>query len=347
MKRVLVLTVGLCLLTATAFAQPLKQITINYGVTQFIISTAAIFSIPKAMGFWQQEGLDVTPQGADGAGPALQQLIAGRVQMTFTGLPSAMELINKGAPLRIVASAYADNLFYPVVLADSPIHSIAEFKDKTIGVTALASTNTIWMKAIAKAYGLDPNRDIRLVGVGSGAAPLQALLSQRLDVLQLFEAEYDNDEGQGVHFRRFNDLPVLKELSFVQGLIVNTETLQKDPQVIAGLLRGMAKAADWVNAHPADAVRLHWRVFPMIKPQGQDETTALQHAEAVLKKQISHYTAPFGATTTQKILLARDTLAEFGALTKKLDADAYYTDAFVKPANDFDRNAVAALPPKD
>ena len=279
MKRLLGLLTGLSLLAATASAQPLKSVTINYGVTQFIISTAAIFSIPKAMGFWQQEGLDVTPQGADGAGPALQQLIAGRVQMTFTGLPSAMELINKGAPLKIVASAYADNLFYPVVPSDSPIHSIPDFKDKTIGVTALASTNTIWMKAIAKSYGLDPNRDIKLVGVGSGAAPLQALLSHRLDALQLFEAEYDNDEGQGVQFRRFNDLPLLKDLSFVQGLIVNTESLQKDPQVVAGLLRGMAKAAVWASAHPADAVRLHWRIFPMTKPQGQDELAALQHAE--------------------------------------------------------------------
>ncbi len=347
MKRILGLLTGICLLATSASAQPLKAVTINYGVTQFLISTAAIFSVPKAMGFWQQEGLDVTPQGADGAGPALQQLIAGRVQMTFTGLPSAMELINKGAPLKIVASAYADNLFYPVVLSDSPIHSIPEFKDKTIGVTALASTNTIWMKAIAKAYGLDPDRDIKLVGVGSGAAPLQALLSHRLDALQLFEAEYDNDEGHGVHFRRFNDLPVLKDLSFVQGLIVNTETLQKDPQMIVGLLRGMAKAAVWAKAHPADAVRLHWRIFPMTKPQGQNEAAALQHAESVLKKQLSHYTAPFGATTTQKIVLARDTLAEFGALTKRLQPDAYYTDAFVKPANDFDHNAVAALPPKD
>lgn len=344
MKRLITLGLAICLALPAA-AQPRQEVTINYGVTHFLVSTAAVFSIPRAMGFWQQEGLDVTAQGADGAGPALQQLIAGRVQMTLTGLPSAMELINKGAPIKIVASAYADNVFYPVVLDSSPIRTIKDLKDKTIGVTALASTNTIWIKAIVKEYGLDPNRDIHLVGVGGGAAPLQALLSHRLDALQLFEAEYDNDEGQGVHFRRFNDLPVLKTLSFVQGLMVNTDELRDHPKVVLGLLRGIAKAAIWSKAHVADAVRLHWKLFPMTKPQGQDEATAVAHAVEVLKKQLGHYTDPFGYAETAKIIAARDALFEFGGLSKKLAPDAYYTDALIKQANDFDHAAIAALPP--
>jgi NitT/TauT family transport system substrate-binding protein len=332
------------LMGSYAKAQPPTPVTINYGVAQFIVSTAAVFSIPRAMGFWQEEGLDVSEQGADGAGPALQQLIAGRVSMTLTGIPSAMELINKGGPIKIVASAYAENVFYPVVLADSPIHSIQDFKNKTIGVTAIASTNTIWMKAIAKAYGLNPDRDLKLIGVGSGAAPVQALLSHRLDALQLFEAEYDVDEGPTVQFRRFNDLPVLKDLSFVQGLIVNQADLQSRPKLIVGLLRGIAKAAVWARAHPEEAVRLHWKIFPLTKPQGQDEAAALARATLVLSKQLARYTQPFGGADSAKIAATRDALFEFGGLTKKMEPDDYFTAALIAQANDFDPVAVAALP---
>jgi NitT/TauT family transport system substrate-binding protein len=346
-KQLLALAFGLCMATVGARAEQLTPVTINYGVAQFIVSTAAVFSIPRAMGFWQEEGLDVTAQGADGAGPALQQLIAGRVSMTLTGLPSAMELINKGAPIKIVASAYADNVFYPVVLADSPIRTIQDFKDKTIGVTALASTNTIWMKAIARTYGLNPDRDLRLVGVGSGAAPLQALMSHRLNALQLFEAEYDADEGPNVRFRRFNDLPVLKDLSFVQGLMVNTADIQLHPKLVVGLLRGIAKAAVWASAHPEDAVRMHWKVFPLTKPQGQDEAIAVAHAALVLKKQLDHYTRPFGAANPAKVIATRDVLSDFGGLTKKLEPNDYYTAAFIAEANDFDATAIAALPPRE
>jgi NitT/TauT family transport system substrate-binding protein len=344
MRRYQFLALALCLMTSAARAQTTRPVAINYGVSQFIVSTAAVFSVPKAMGFWQQEGLDVSPQGADGAGVALQQLIAGRVRMTLTGIPAAMELINKGAPIRIAASAYADNVFYPVVLEDSPIRTIQDFKDKTVGVTALASTNTIWIKAIVKGYGLNPDRDLKLVGVGSGAAPLQALTSHRLDALQLFEAEYDAAEAQGVRLRRFNTLPALKDLSFVQGLMVNEDDLKDDPKLVIGLLRGVAKAAVWSGTHIEDAVRLHWKIFPLTKPQGIDEATALANAAVVLRKQLSHYTRPFGVTTTEKILASRDALFEFGGLTKKLEPGAYYTDALLAQVNDFDHAAVAALP---
>jgi len=344
MKRLAGFVLGLCLAAGSAAAQ--TQIAINYGVAQFLVSTAAIFSIPKAMGFWQEEGLDVSPQAADGSGPALQQLIVGRVRMTLTGLPAAMELINKGAPIKIVASAYSSNVFYPVVLADSPIRSIADFKSKTIGVPSLASNNAIWIKAIAKAYGLNPDRDIQLVAVGSGAASLQALQSHRLDGLQSFEAEYDAFEGQGAKFYRFNDLPVLKDLSFVQGLMVNQADLQDQPRMVVGLLRGMAKAAVWSRAHLQDAVRLHWKTFPLTKPQGQDEAVVLSRAVEVLRKQLDHYTQPFGVVAPDRVIAARDALFEFGGLTKKLDPGAYFTDALLAQVNDFDPAAVAALPPR-
>jgi NitT/TauT family transport system substrate-binding protein len=344
MRRLAGLVLSLCLAAGSAAAQ--TQVTINYGVAQFLVSTAAIFSIPKAMGFWQQEGLDVSPQAADGSGSALQQLIVGRVRMTLTGLPAAMELINKGAPIKIVASAYATNVFYPVVLEDSPIRSIADFKGKTIGVPALASNNSIWIKTIVKSYGLNPDRDIQLVAVGSGAASLQSLQSHRIDGLQSFGAEYDAFEGQGVHFRRFNDLPELKDLSFVQGLMVNQDDLRDHPAVLVGLLRGMAKAAVWSRAHLEDAVRLHWKTFPLTKPQGQDEAVALSRAIEVLRKQLAVYTFPFGVASTEKVITARDALFEFGGLTKKQDPDVYYTDQLLKQANDFDAAAIEALPPR-
>ena len=69
MKRLAGFVLLLCLAAGSAVAQ--TQLAINYGVAQFLVSTAAIFSIPKAMGSWQQEGLDVSPQAADGSGPAL------------------------------------------------------------------------------------------------------------------------------------------------------------------------------------------------------------------------------------------------------------------------------------
>ncbi len=330
-----------------ARAADMRSLSVNYGVPQIPISTAPIFSVPRRLGLWPEAGLDVTPQGAQGAGPALQQLIAGQVMLTFTGLPAAMELINKGAPIKVVASVYGRNVFYPVVLANSPITEIAGLKGKTIGVTGIASTNAQWIRAILRSYNVADD-DIHLVATGDGASALSALQHGQVDALQLVEADYDRFETTGVSLRRLNAAPVLQKLSFVQGLVAHTKTIASDPKLLNGLLRGIAGASFYCQARPEDGVRMHWAEYPETKPQGDSEK-ALAAGTLVLKNQISAYTVAtdkrFGVTTQAKVELVRDTLADLGQLSKRLPAESYFTDAFIDAANDFDMAAMLARKP--
>ncbi len=332
----------------TALAAGSRQVDINYGVPQIPISTAPIFSVPRRMGFFKEAALEVTPQGAQGAGPALQQLIAGQVMLTFTGLPAAMELINKGAPIKIVASVYRSNVFYPVVLASSPITDITGLKGKTIGVTGIASTNSLWFRAIMRSYGINDD-DVQLVATGDGASALSALAHGQVDGLQLVEADYDRFETTGVKLRRLNTAPILQKLSFVQGLVAAQRTLDSDPALIQGLLHGIAEAAVYSEAHPAEAVKMHWAEFPETKPPG-DATKALESGTLVLKNQLARYTSAdggaFGVAAPAAVELARDTLSSLGQLSKKLPVAQYFDDTLVRKADAFDRAAVVALPAK-
>ncbi len=341
------LTAALLALAAPVRAADLQSVTINYGVPQIPISTAPIFAVPKAMGFWADQGLDVDIEGAQGAGPALQQLLAGRVQMTFTGLPAAMELINKGAPIKIVASVYGQNLFYPVVLADSPVSSVEELKGKTIGVTGIASTNALWIRAILGSYGIAGN-DIHLVATGDGASAAAALVNHQVDALQLVEADYDRFETLGIKLKRLDTAPILKQLSFVQGLVVAQSSIDHDPTLVAKLLRGIVEATIYCQAHPKDAVRMQWKLYPESKPNG-DPVKAMQGNETVLKHQISRYTletmGQFGAAAPGAVEAARDTLFKLGQLTKSLPADRYFDPQFLQAANDVDKAKIIAMPP--
>jgi NitT/TauT family transport system substrate-binding protein len=326
---------------------PLRDVNVNYGVPQIPVSTAPIFAVPIRLKLYEREGFRVTGQGAQGAGPALQQLIAGQVALTFTGLPAAMELINKGAPIKIVASVYRSNVFYPVVLLSSGITDIAGLKGKTVGVTGIASTNTLWLRAIMRSYGVADD-DVKLVGTGDGASALAALMHGQVDALQLVEADYDRFETTGVKLRRLDAAPILQKLSFVQGLVASQRQLDSDPAVIGGLLRAIAEAAFYSEAHTEDAVRMQWTQYPESKPQGS-ESKALADGTMVLKNQLLRYTSAeggkFGSVAPNAVELARDTLVSLGQLSKALPADRYYTDQFVQHANDFDRAALLALPP--
>ena len=331
-----------------ARAADLRQVTINYGVPQIPVSTAPIFSVPRRLGLWPEAGLDVSAQGAQGAGPALQQLIAGQVSLTFTGLPAAMELINKGAPIKVVASVYGRNVFYPVVMAGSSIKEMADLKGRTIGVTGIASTNAQWIRAILRSYNVADD-DIKLVATGDGASALSALQHGQVDALQLVEADYDRFETTGVALRRLNASPILQRLSFVQGLVAHTRTIAQDPKLLTGLLRGIAGASFYCQARPEDGVRMHWAEYPETKPQG-DPVKALEGSTSVLRNQVSAYTVAtdhrFGVTTTAKVETVRDTLADLGQLSKRLPAEQYYTDTFIAAANDFDMAALLGRVPR-
>ena len=54
-----------------------RKVAINFGLTYIPVGNSPVFTVPKSMGFWKEEGLDVEVQLANGTGTALQQLIAG------------------------------------------------------------------------------------------------------------------------------------------------------------------------------------------------------------------------------------------------------------------------------
>lgn len=326
----------------------LKRVSLNFGVAQFLVNTGWVFSVPNVMGFWAEEGLDVQVQGADGAGIALQQLVSGNVHMTYTGIPTGMEMINKGGPLKVVASAYTRNTYYPAVLADSPIKGIEDLKGATIGLSAVASTNALWAKAILRMHGLDPDKDVKLVGIGEGAAALHAVQQGRVQVLQLYEAIYDRYEAEGIRLRRFDKLPALSRLSFTQGFLVRQQTIEQEPDVVVGLLRGIAKSVHFCLANPEAAVRMHWQAFPATRPVSADPAVVMAREAVVLKNNVqlvgAAFEGRFGHTADGSVEAVRDVLRDLGMLSQALPRERYYDPSFIERINAFDAKAIAALP---
>jgi NitT/TauT family transport system substrate-binding protein len=344
-----------CMVAASAFAagtaQAQKTVYINTGSAFFGISDAWSSAVPLLMGFYKQEGIDAEFQASSGAGPALQQLVAGGVSMTYAGTPAAMDLISKGAPIEIVASLWNTNRFYPVVLEGSPIKTLADLKGKRFGTLAVASTNTLWAKALLKDAGLDPDKDVEYVGIGSGGSAMHALTSGEVAAWQSMETIYDTLEANSsVRLHRFDDLPVLKRLSYTSGAMVTEGTIRKDPKLVVGLLRAAAKGYAYSVAHPEDSLRMYWKVFPEQRPLNVSEDAAIKANMPVILKSLSKVAGapngPFGYVEPENVASIVDFFRSAGYLSDKLPAERYFTDRFLKEANDFDHAAVVALPAK-
>jgi NitT/TauT family transport system substrate-binding protein len=330
-------------------AADLRKVAINFGLTYVPVGNSPVFSVPQAMGFWKEEGLDVQVQLANGSGTAMQQLIAGQVVGSIGGVPPAMALINKGAPIIAAASINSRNVYYPVVLETSAIKTIADIKGAKVGIVSAASSNVYWIKSMLQKHGLDPDKDITLVSVGSGPAALQALTSGRIDVLQLFEAAYDQIELSGAKLRRFDQDPDFNSLAFTFGMVVRLDTFNNDPDVLARVLRGIAKGIVYAKAHPEDAVRMHWKVYPLAKPQGVSDEQALANDVVIIRSALKNHAwidqKKLGYEKPESVIAIRDVLKQFGELDTALPPERYFDPKLVDKINDFDHAEVAARKP--
>ena len=342
--------VFVCALAFAALSQAAdRKVAINFGLTYVPVGNSPVFTVPRAMGFWKEEGLEVEVQHAKGTGSALQQLIAGQVVGTVGGVPPAMALINKGAEIITVASINSRNIYYPVVLRSSRIQKVQDMKGAKVGVVSASSSNVYWIKAMVKHYGLDPD-ELELVSVGSGPAALQALQSGRVDVLQMFEASYDQIERNGYPLRRFDNIPEFNALAYTFGLTVRRDTLKEDPGLLVGILRGITKGIVYAKANPEAVVRMHWKTYPLAKPQGVSEEKALENDLAILKSALKNHAwadkKMFGHAPQEAVIAIRDVLKQFGELDKALPPAEYYNSSLVEKANAFDHDEVRRRAPK-
>jgi NitT/TauT family transport system substrate-binding protein len=353
MKKMLLVALGLltaAVITTPVSAAELRKSAINFGLTYVPVGNSPVFSVPQAMGFWKEEGLDVQVQLANGSGTAIQQLIAGQVVGSIGGIPPAMALINKGAQIITAASINSRNVYYPVALETSAIKTIADMKGAKIGIVSAASSNVYWIKSMLQKHGLDPDKDVSLVSVGSGPAALQALTSGRIDVLQLFEAAYDQIELTGVKLRRFDQDKDFNSLAFTFGMMVRLDTFNSDADLLTRVLRGIAKGIVYAKAHPEDAVRMHWKVYPLAKPQGMSDDQALANDTAIIKSALKNHAwineKKFGYEKSESVIAIRDVLKQFGELDTALPPERYFDPKLVAGINDFDQAEVASRKPQ-
>jgi len=323
-----------------------KPVKLAYGVAVVDPSTAPWLSAAHTGGFWQDAGLDVQVTGFNGAGPALQLLASGQVDAVFTGTPDAMRMVEAGIPIRTVANAYDHNHNYPAVLADSPIMTIEEFRGKRMGLQTMTGSIYLWEKVLLESHHMTFSDLAEVIPVGTGATAVHAITSKQIDILGEWHGHYALLEVVfGLKLRRFDQDPALAKYSFVQAFFVRDEMIQKEPDTVTGLLRGIAQGIRFAMEKPEAAVRGHFQQFPSSRPTGIPLDTAIAQAAKVvsLNVELSAKTTlarKWGGASPESIENVCDALNAAGILNKKLPWKDYFTSQFVTVMNDYDANAV-------
>lgn len=339
----LVLAAGLA--AGPAGAADLKPVRALIPV-RIIDESYTPLTVAKHLGYFADEGLDVTLQAVGGSNEAAIQISAGNGDIGAASPAQALVGMQSATDMQIkyVYDLYYANIWSLSVPPDSPIRSVADLKGKKIGIASMGSAGTTFGRAFAAKAGLDPDRDITFIPVGSGAQAVTAVKTKAVDALAFWDAALAKFEVAGLQMRELPVDPVLASLPDVS-LLARPETIRKDPQMIARFARAVAKGYDFTMANPAAAVAITWKMYPEAMPRNVPADKALDEGIKVNQRRMAIWSSPaskdkHGRFEEQDWKKLVTFMMEQKIMKEEVPTSRIFTNDFIDAANDYDRDAV-------
>jgi NitT/TauT family transport system substrate-binding protein len=352
LKKTIGAYAGSVLLAVTAAlpasAQDLKDVKIGIG-TPVINVTYPWLNMPEALGWWRDEGLNVTLVPVSGSLQATQLLAAGSIDYAEMNTAAIIQAnVKNDIPIRVImANTVID--WSIVSLADGPVKKPGDLKGATIGVLSLASSGMALLQAYLTKNGLDPNKDVKIVATGAGAPALQALNSNRVQALMFWGSMNASFENQGARLNYFylDEWRRMPDFS----LAALQSKIDVEPEVVKKIALGIAKGSALAFDSPDCIRKVQWAKYPQTKPSGApDDATAAKWDENNLKASMASMKSAFdagggklwGATSAGDMDMVQQFMLQTKQITKTMPAGTYLVadPNFWTAANDFDAAAL-------
>jgi ABC-type nitrate/sulfonate/bicarbonate transport system substrate-binding protein len=155
-----------------------------------------------------------------------------------------------GLPVRIVAG-YLDN--WPMTLIAQPEYrSIKDLKGKTLGISSFGATPDVAARMMLKQAGVDPEKEIKVLALGSDAARLTALTQRVVDVVVISPPADAQMEKQG--YRILARAYELFSFPYL-GLGTHTRKIKEKPDEIRRVIKATIRANRFIRDNRDEAVR--------------------------------------------------------------------------------------------
>jgi NitT/TauT family transport system substrate-binding protein len=336
------LALGLAATTAPAFAE-VRTVRVGW-CAKTISSAAAPFAIAQKMGWFEKDGIKVELVPLPGSTDCVRLMATKDVQVSLPSVEPLAIIRPQGVKAKFFYTAYQGNIYGIAVPADSPVKTMADLKGKKIGVTSMASAGVILARALAKAAGLDPEKDVSIVVAGESAQTAALLRSKQIDALSQFDTQYALTINAGAKLR-FLDHPEIKKFPS-NGFVALEDYLKNNRKEAVALARGYAMGTVFAMANPEAAIRILWAEFPQTKATGKDEATALKDDLLTLDARAKNWRYEpvdgkrWGDNVEKNYQLYLDWLLAQGVLKAKADAKDVVTNELLDDVNKFDAEAI-------
>jgi NitT/TauT family transport system substrate-binding protein len=339
--------VGLALVagaTLTSAAEAQTKLVLQAGFPTPDLSNI-LNLIAEQAGFFKEEGLQVDVRFSTGGPLATQITAAGGADVGQVTQEPVIEGYDKGIRGKIFYTQFTRLIYHIAVPADSAIQSIADLKDKKIGVSNMASASLVVARSALRHHKVPIEGDtFRPVGVGDGA--VAALRTGQVQALSMWTAAYASMMRAGIPFR-FLYHPTVAEIGS-GGFFAADKTLAEKRDSLIKFARAQAKATVFILESPETTLRIYWKANPAGRSGGTDEEAmkrGLLEMSALrpLYSTEKHADKRYGLADMAGIQTYIDLFRDEGVIARSILAKELVTNEFVDQVNDFDQAKVRAL----
>jgi NitT/TauT family transport system substrate-binding protein len=243
------------------------------------LSFSALFLAERA-GLWGKKGVTAELKQVQG-GPLTMVALTNR-EATFGGVASTDPVVGWGKGIKTIAvGAFTGSLAMQFTARKdwmaragvSPKSSLEEklkaLKGARIGASTIGGGPAQYARYLARSAGFDPERDLKILAVGFGAARMAALRTNQVDLTCGDAPEADQVELEGFGELFLNcaeDVPVFREFAYTL-VLVTPEVAGAQPDLVRRVAQTLGEANDMFATKFGEAVDILKQQFPTVPPK--------------------------------------------------------------------------------
>jgi NitT/TauT family transport system substrate-binding protein len=326
-------TVALCAAAPGAQAQ-LEKRDVHIAVGGQASFYYLPLTIAERQGYFKDEGLNIKISDFAGGAVALRAVVGGSADVVSGAYEHTVSLQSKKQFFQaFVAQGRLPQIAFGIASGKAAnFKTLKDLKGLKVGVSAPGSSTHNLVKQLLTKGGLDPNKDVAVIGVGLGATAINALRSGQIDAIS-------NTDPVMTKLEQDNSIKIIADTRTVKGteatwgallpagvLHAAIEFVQKNPNTVQALTNAIVRADKWIAKASATDVA---KVVPESYLLG-DRALYLFSYDKV-KEAISQdgLISDAGAKATVKALAAFDPTIKPG----EIQLDKTYTNEFANKAN--------------
>ncbi len=219
-----------------------------------IVDVAPIY-LGVQEGFFEDHGLDVTLEPAQGGAAIVPAVVSGEYQFGFSNVTSLLVGLSQGLPVKAVApgnfSTGETGADFGAVVApaDSDIASAVDLVGRTVAVNTLNNIGDTTIRYVVDAGGGDPAA-VEFVEMAFPEMPA-AVTGGQVDAAWLVEPHLTLAVEQGAKIVSSNFVETDHDL-LVAAYFTSDQEIAEDPETVEAFTAAMEESLTYAAQHPAE-----------------------------------------------------------------------------------------------